>query len=117
MKVYISQREREAQKQWRRATAAVIASAVLLTVICIVCGCSGVTMNAQYSQLLDRTAALSAETAARAEQGKLTEAQKTAALSAQAMTWQMFRDARDGKATTPVATACTTQGCSDPVMP
>lgn len=72
---------------------------VAILIVCLLlAGCSAVTMNAEYSQLLDKTAALSAETAARAEQGKLTEAEKTQALSAQAKTWQLFRDARDGKA-------------------
>ena len=37
-------------------------------------GCSGVMMNAEYSQLLDKTTALSAETALRAQNDQLTPA-------------------------------------------
>jgi len=50
---------------------------VLAVLIVLLAGCSGVIMNAEYSQLLDKTAALSAETAD---------------------VWQKFKDARDGKA-------------------
>ncbi len=69
-----------------------------LVVLPFVAGCGGVIMNAEYSQLLDKTCALSAETAARATMGELSEAEKTAALNKQAETWQKFKDARDGKA-------------------
>jgi hypothetical protein len=61
------------------------------------CGCSGVWMNAEYSQLLDRTAALSAEAALRARSGELTGEQMTDALVKQAETWRRFQDARDGR--------------------
>ena len=69
--------------------------AVVLAVV--LAGCSGVVMNAEYSQLLDRTAALSAETATRAERGQLDANGMKEALRAQADVWQMFVDARDGK--------------------
>jgi hypothetical protein len=59
------------------------------------CG-TGVVLSPEYSRLLDRTAALSAETAARAEAGELTEAQMVQALSAQADVWRQFQLARDG---------------------
>ena len=59
-------------------------------------GC-GVWMNPGYSELLDKTAVLSAETARRAEAGDLTPAEMVQALKRQAETWQRFRDARDGK--------------------
>ncbi len=62
----------------------------------ILAGC-GVVVNAKYSELLDKTAVLSAETARRAEAGDLTPEEMVAALKRQAETWQRFRDARDGK--------------------
>ena len=46
----------------------------------------------------DETAALSAETDARAQAGKLTTEEMIQALGAQAQTWQKFKDARDGRA-------------------
>jgi uncharacterized lipoprotein YmbA len=69
---------------------------VLLAVV--LAGCSGVWMNAEYSRLLDETAALSAETARRAEAGLLDPNEAAAALRAQADVWQKFRDARDARA-------------------
>jgi uncharacterized protein YcfL len=71
---------------------------LILTVVIalLLSGCSGVWMNAEYSQLLDKTAALSAETATRAEAGQLSEREKTQALTAQAQTWAKFKAARDG---------------------
>lgn len=70
---------------------------VLAVLIVLLAGCSGVIVNAEYSQLLDETAALSAETAHRAEQGKLAAPEMVDALKAQADLWQRFKDARDGK--------------------
>jgi uncharacterized lipoprotein YmbA len=64
-------------------------------------GCGGVWMNAEYSGLLDETAALSAETARRAEAGLLDANDMAAALRTQADVWQKFRDARDGRAPEP----------------
>ena len=78
-----------------------VLSLIVTAVMCLAAclgGCNGVQVNATYSALLDQTAALSKETAARAQAGTLTEDQKTQALVGQAATWQMFRDARDGKA-------------------
>jgi len=75
--------------------------AVLLVLLVVCAGCSGVWMNAEYSQLLDKTVALSKETAARAEAGSLTEADMKASLTVQAAVWQRFKDARDGKAGAP----------------
>ena len=72
-----------------------LAVAVFAVVLGIT-GCRGVVLNAEYSRLLDQTAALSAESATRAEQGKLTEDQKTQILRYEAQVWQRFRDARDG---------------------
>ena len=70
--------------------------AVLLAGV-LAAGCNGVTLNAEYSQLLDYTAALSDETARRAAAGKLSQAEMTAALAKQAATWRMFQDTRDGR--------------------
>jgi hypothetical protein len=76
--------------------------AVVMLVVLVVCGgCSGVWMNAEYSQLLDKTVALSKETADRAQAGTLTEAEMKASLTGQAAVWQRFKDARDGKAGAP----------------
>jgi len=79
-------------KRSRRFLAAMGLLAVLL-----IAGCRGVVMNPQYSDLLDRTAGLSNETARRAAQGELTSEQMTAALTAQADTWRKFQAARDGR--------------------
>ncbi len=68
----------------------------VVLIVAMLAGCSGVIMNAEYSQLLDKTAALSGETATRAVAGTLSEADKTAALVKQAETWQKFVNARDG---------------------
>ena len=73
---------------------------VWMLVICAVllAGCNGVILNAEYSRLLDETAAISRETAARARQGRLDPNQMAEALTRQADVWQKFRDARDGAA-------------------
>ena len=72
---------------------------IICALLVILAGCNGVTLNAKYSQLLDQTAALSNDTATKAEAGAITPAQMTTALRGQATVWQEFRDARDGKAT------------------
>jgi hypothetical protein len=77
-----------------KRTLTVIILAVLLTAAS---GC-GVWMNGTYSQILDRTVSLSAETASRAEHGSLAPEDAKAALVLQAKTWKLFQDARDGKA-------------------
>lgn len=69
---------------------------LVIVLLLAVTGCSGVWMNAEYSQLLDKTAVLSKVTAERAEQGRLTGPQMVDALGFQATTWQKFADARDG---------------------
>jgi len=70
---------------------------LIIVAALLVGGCSGVIMNAEYSQLLDETAALSAETADRAEQGTLAPEEMAQALRLQARTWQLLVEARDGK--------------------
>ena len=69
----------------------------VLVVLPVLAGCSGVWMNAEYSALLDKTAALSTETALRAKDGVLTKEQMTVALLKQAQTWQKFKAAKDAK--------------------
>jgi len=76
-----------------KRTLTVFILAVLLTAAS---GC-GVWMNGTYSQILDRTVALSAETASRAEHGNLTPDEARQALVLEAKTWKLFQDARDGK--------------------
>ncbi len=69
---------------------------LLLAVLCASAGCRAVMLSREYSRLLDQTAALSAETARRAEAGELTAGQMARALRAQARVWQRFKHARDG---------------------
>ena len=59
-------------------------------------GCNGVQLNAEYSRLLDQTADLSADTAARAQAGTLPAGDMRGALVYQAFVWQQFRNGRDG---------------------
>lgn len=68
---------------------------LLLTLAILLTGCSGVILSSQYSRLLDQTQALSAETAQRAHDGKLTPAEMAEALACQAIIWQRFCNARD----------------------
>lgn len=72
--------------------------AFVLLILALLPGCSGVILSAKYSDLLDTTAALSAETARRAAGGELTAEQIQQSLDRQAATWRLFQDARDGKA-------------------
>ena len=73
---------------------------LVVSILCatVLAGCGGVWMNAEYSRLVDETAALSAETARRAEGRELDPNQMAAALRAQACVWGKLVDARDGKA-------------------
>ena len=70
---------------------------VVLVVLPVLAGCSGVWMNAEYSALLDKTTALSIETATRAKVGALTQDEMADALVKQSETWRKFRDAKGGK--------------------
>jgi len=70
---------------------------VVLALVVSMVGCRGVVLNAKYSDLLDRTAAVSAEMANRANEDKLSADDMKSALTLQAKTWQLFQDARDGK--------------------
>jgi len=69
---------------------------VLVLVAVFVVGCSGVQLSPKYSDLLNRTAAVSAEIAKRAEVGELSEDEMKAALVKQAETWKLFQDAKNG---------------------
>jgi len=73
---------------------------IVVVLLCAVCltGCGGVWMNADYSRLLDETAALSDETARRALGGQLDPNEMASALAAQADVWNKFRVAREGLA-------------------
>jgi len=73
---------------------------LVVSILCatVLAGCGGVWMNAEYSRLLDETAALSAETARRAQAGELDPNEMAAALRAQAGVWAKLVDARDGNA-------------------
>jgi len=71
--------------------------ACVLLLVLMVSGCSGVLLNAEYSQLLDETAAWTAEAAKRAEAGQLDPNGMTTALRYSADHWKAFQDARDGR--------------------
>ena len=75
---------------------------LLVGVIGVLCmgmgGCSKVQVNAEYSQILDETAALSSTVADRAEANLLDPNCMTQALRWNARCWRLFQDARDGKA-------------------
>ena len=68
---------------------------ILLLAFVAAPGC--VCMSAEYSRLLNETAILSDHTATMAENGQISEDQKTAALRKQATTWKKFQNARDCK--------------------
>jgi len=69
---------------------------VCLFIVVFLAGCNGVWTNAEYSTLLDKTAAVSAETAERANDGTLSCDEMKTALTKQAETWQQFKNAKDG---------------------
>ena len=71
---------------------------VLVVLVGLLAGCNGVILSPTYSQLLDQTAAWTAQAAAQAENGTLDEQQMKACLKSSADHWQKFKDARDGKA-------------------
>ena len=70
---------------------------IVCILLAVFLGGCGVWMNSEYSQLLDKTTALSHETAIRAQDGTLSQADMVNSLNYQADTWQRFRDARDGR--------------------
>jgi len=72
----------------------------LLGLLMMTAGCGGVWMNAEYSGLLTSTASLSAETAQRAQEGRLSSDEMKSALVSQANVWAKFVAARDGVAST-----------------
>ena len=72
--------------------------ATFLAFALILSGCSGVLLNAEYSQLLDRTAAWTNEAADRAEASRLDPNDMARALRISADHWRKFQDARDGRA-------------------
>jgi hypothetical protein len=77
---------------------------LMLCLLCGVAGCGGVWMNAEYSQLLDRTAALADASATRAQTGLVSPADMATVLRLEADVWQKFRDARDGRKPAPATT-------------
>jgi hypothetical protein len=88
---------------------------ILVWSLCLLCavgasavapGCSAVTLNAEYSRILDETAALSATTADRAEAGRLDPNCMKQALRWNARCWRLFQDARDG-----LESSCGPEGC------
>ncbi|MHC4717524.1 MAG: hypothetical protein ACYS5V_11175 [Planctomycetota bacterium] len=75
-----------------------IIAILLLLALTASAGCGGVILSPRYSRLLDDTAAISAETARRAEAGDLSAEEMARALSRQADVWRKFQQARDGEA-------------------
>ena len=69
----------------------------LLLMAVLLSGCSGVMMNAEYSNLLDQTVAMSDAAAVRAKAGTLDNESMIRCLELQALTWRRFQDARDGE--------------------
>ncbi len=69
---------------------------MIVLLAAVAAGCSGVVLNAEYSQLLDKTVATYDDIAARAEANSLSPSEMQRALSASAQTWHRFRNARDG---------------------
>jgi len=69
---------------------------MMLAAVLLCAGCHEVSMSPVYSKLLDDTAALSEETAKRAEADALSPSEMKLGLRSNADAWQKFRDARDG---------------------
>ena len=69
---------------------------VLLLCAVALAGCNGVWMNAEYTQLVDETAAMSSQTACLAARGMLDANQMVESLTVQATIWQKLREARGG---------------------
>lgn len=86
--------------------------AAMIVVAIVAVGCNGVVLNPEFDRLLDQTADLSAETARRAHDGKLTSGDMRDALIYQASVWQQFRNARDGVKSDPLPAEPTTQPTS-----
>jgi hypothetical protein len=74
--------------------------AMVVVVGIVLCSGCGVILNSEYSTLLDQSAALSIETAKRADAGALSQPEMVAALKYQANTWTLFQGGRDGKVVT-----------------
>ena len=70
----------------------------LVGLVLMTAGCGGVILNAQYSMLLDETAALSAGLAKDAALGRMDPNDMKAALKYNADAWQCFQEGRDGVA-------------------
>ncbi len=73
----------------------------LILVICLIgvlasAGCNKVNMDQAYGSLLDRTAAWSADVAAKAANGEMTPDQMSEALQINAELWQRFENAKNG---------------------
>ena len=69
---------------------------VLCLLAALLAGCSGVILNAEYSQLLDKTAAWSAQVSTDADANQFSPAEIKTALRLSAKHWSSFRDGRDG---------------------
>jgi len=69
---------------------------ILVLCLLLLPGCGGVWMNAEYSQLLDATAALSDESATRAEKGLLTPTDSAQILRLESNVFQKLRAAKGG---------------------
>ena len=72
---------------------------LLIVPLLFLIGCSGVQLNAEYSKLLDDTAALAETAAQRGEARTLAPDDQVKTLRWNADAWQKFRAGRDGKKT------------------
>ena len=80
----------------RRSNVMCLLVVLVIMAMLLLPGCNGVQLNAEYSDLLDQTAEVSAEIAKRAAAGEMSEADMIAALVTQAEIWGKFQDGRNG---------------------
>ena len=71
---------------------------VTLAALLLVMGCSGVSMNAEYSRLLDDTVIYADDAVRRVDAGEWTPENMTTAIHILAKRWHRLQDARDGVA-------------------
>jgi len=81
----------------KRTNKILVTAGLLVLLMLVVNGCQGVWLNAEYSDLLDRTTIVSQQIATRANANELSAEEMKHALASQAETWKLFQDARDGK--------------------
>jgi len=71
---------------------------VLLVILLFIGGCSGVTANAKYTELIHRTSVLMESAASRAERGEMPADEMKQSLRNSADSWKAIENAMEGKA-------------------